>query len=334
MKPPITYAAARLLAGALLAAATLTVGAAPRQWTVTQLPDLGPYGGSARGINNRGEVAGTSLVSETQPHAAFWDRDGAVTDLMPGNPTSGVANAINDHGVVVGHAGSLITTWKDGVATSLGIVGEPFDINRSGAVVGYFYPSGQIAMGPQRGFYYKDGVVHDIGSLGNNLVWAGGLNDKGVVVGGATLPSSSDIRGIIWDPVTGLKQLGTLGGRNSGATDVTNRGVILGTADDADGINHMVTWDLNGGLLHDYGPRLAGHAINDRGAIVGNQLDTGRPFLLDDGVYTWLLDLPAMKAQGWVSFAALDINDHGGIVGIAWKPGVPNAGVPLLLEPR
>lgn len=324
----------RWLAAALIAAATLAAQAAPREWTVVQLADVGAWGSWARGINNRGEVAGTTSVADTRPHPAAWNRDGVATDLASGSPEQGVANTINDAGTVAGNLASQVFTWKDGVATPLPIVGEPLDINKSGAVVGYFYPSGQIAMGPQRGFYYKDGVVHDIGSLGNNIVFAAGVNDKGVVVGFANLPFSSDYRGIIWQHGVGLKQLGTLGGRNSHAGDVTNRGVILGSADDANGINHMVTWDLNGGLLHDYGPRLGGAAINDRGAIVGVQLDTGRPFLLEDGVYTWLLDLPAMRAQGWVSFSPMDMNDHGWIVGIAWRPGTPSGGAALLLKPR
>lgn len=326
-------AAARLLAGALLAATALSVVAAPRQWTVTQLPDVGAWGSWARGINNRGEIAGTTTVLEHHPHPAAWSRDGAATDLAAGSPAQGVANAINDDGTIAGNLDAQIFTWKDGVATPLPLVGEPLDINRSGAVVGYFYPSGQIAMGPQRGFYYKDGVVHDIGTLGNTTTGATGVNDKGVVVGYSVRPFSSTYRAVVWDGGA-LRELPTLGGENSVAGDVTNRGVILGSADDAGGINHMVTWDQNGGLLQDFGARVSGAAINDRGAIVGSQNDTGKPFLLEDGVYTWLLDLPAMRAQGWVTFAPMDINDHGWIVGIAWKPGTPSGGAALLLKPR
>ena len=208
----------RCIAAALIAAATLSTQAAPKEWTVTQLPDVGAWGSWARGINNRGEIAGTTSFEDTRPHPAAWSRDGAGTDLAAGNPATGVANAINYAGTIAGNLGHQIHTWTDGVATH--------------------------------------------------------------------------------------------------------------------GINHMVTWDTNGGLLHDYGPRLSGAAINDRGAIVGTQLDTGRPFLLEDGVYTWLLELRAMREQGWQSFAPMDINDHGWIVGIAWRPGTPSGGAALLLKPR
>jgi hypothetical protein len=62
--------------------------------------------------------------------------------------------------------------------------------------------------------------------------------------------------------------------------------VILGSADAPDGINHMVTWDaVSGAITHDYGPRLAGYAINDRGDIVGigyraTSTNQGEPLLL------------------------------------------------------
>ena len=322
----------RLLAGALLAAATLVAHAAPKEWTVTELPALGPYGAWARSINNHGDAAGTSGVAAHFPQPVMW-RDGVATDLSPGNANSGVANAINDRGEVAGMDGTAVTVWKDGVAFALGLTGEPQDINKSGAVVGYHYPCGVYAGCAQRAFYYKDGVVHDLATLGNSPTSANGLNDRGVVVGYSTLPFSSTSHAVVW--VGGvLRDLGTLGGENSSASDVNNRGVILGTADAPDGITHMVTWDVNGGLLRDYGPRRSGHAINDRGAIVGSHLDTGRPFLLEDGVFTWLLDLPAMRAQGWTSFGAWDINEHGWIVGLGYRPGGPMEGTALLLKPR
>ena len=312
-----------LVAGAANAAPT-------RSWTVVPLPST-EFGGSARAVNNRGDVVGTGEVSQYRPHPFLW-RNGTATDLIAGDPLHGVANAINDQGMVAATRGKAVIAWKDGVETPLHIAGEPSDINKSGAIVGGYYPWGEIAFGPQEAFYWKDGVLHTLPSLGNRLTVAGGVNDHGVVVGYSRLPFSSDDHAIVWENGV-LRDLGTLGGRNSSAGDITNHGVILGSADDAAGMNHMVTWDLRTGRITDYGPRLAGYAINDRGAIVGNQLDTGRPFLLEDGQYTWLLELREMRDQGWTSFGAFDINDRGWIVGIAWKPGISTSGTPLLLIP-
>src|SRR5688572_8973281 len=115
----------RLLAAIVLATTILGAQAAPRQWTVTQLPDVGAWGSWARGVNNRGEVAGTTSFADTRPHPAAWSRDGTGTDLAAGNPATGVANAINDDGTIAGNLDHQVHTWKDGVATPLPLVGEP-----------------------------------------------------------------------------------------------------------------------------------------------------------------------------------------------------------------
>jgi probable HAF family extracellular repeat protein len=323
----------KMACAALVLAAAAAYAAPKREWTVVALPTLTEYGGTARDINNRGDIVGTSQVAPNYPHPVIWS-NGTVTDLMPQNPAQGVANAVNDKGDVAYQQRIVASIWNDGKVTTTFAAGEPADINKFGGMVGYYYPSGAIASGPQRGFYFHDGILEDIGSLGNNLTAAGGVNDKGVVVGYSRLPFSSTDHAVVWQSGV-LRDLGTLGGTNSYAGAVTNSGIILGSADDAKGINHMVTWDAaSGALLRDYGPRLAGYAINDHGDIVGSQLDTGRPFLLEDDEYTWLLDLPAMREAGWTTFGAFGINDRGWIVGTGWKPGISTAGAPLLLIPR
>jgi probable HAF family extracellular repeat protein len=319
-------------AALVLAAAAAAHAAPKRTWEVVVLPMPTEFGGTARAINNRGDVAGTIHVETTRPHGAFWS-NGVMTDLSAGSPTFGVANEVNDHGVVFAMEGAALFLWKDGVRTPLGIVGEPLGINKSGGAVGYYYPSGEIARGPQVGFYYENGLLHDIGSLGNNLTAAIGVNDKGVVVGYSRLPFSSTDHAVVWQNGV-LRDLGTLGGTNSYAGIVTNDGVIYGSADAADGKNHLVAWDLEGRLLKDYGPRLSMAAINQHGAIVGNNLDTGKPFLLEDGVYTWLLDEPSIRASGLASFSPTGMNDRGSIVGIGWRPGAPSGGLPVLLVPQ
>ena len=322
----------KMACAALVLAAAAAAHAAPtRTWTVTALP-VSPYGGDARGVNNRGDVVGTNDVAQYYPHPALWS-NGAVTDILAGNPTYGVANAVNDQGVVAATERSGVITWKDGVTTSLGIAGEPMDINKSGAVVGFYYPWGEIGYGPMNGFYWRDGVLHPLPSLGNNQTIALGLNDRDVVVGWSVKPFSSDLHAVMWEDGV-LRELQGLGGANSQAGDITNHGVILGSADTPDGINHMVTWDAASGQVTDLGRRLAGYAINDHGAIVGNNLDTGKPFLLEDGVFTWLLDLPAMRDQGWTAFTPRDINDRGWIVGIGYRPGSTSQGEPVLLVPQ
>ncbi len=323
--------ALRQCALALAMVSAATAHAAPtRTWTVVVLPTLTANGGSARAVNNRGDVAGTSHVALNYPHPVAWS-NGAVTDLLAGNPAYGVANAINDQGAIAGTERSGVIVWKDGVATSLGIAGEPQDINKSGGVVGYYYPYGEIGWGPVHGFLWKDGVLRDIGDLGNNQSYAMGVNDKDVVVGHAVLPFSSTYHAVVWQNGV-LRDMGTLGGTNSFAVDINNHGVIVGTSDAGDGSYWMYTSGISGGMtavLKDASPS----AINDAGAIVGN-FRSGRPFLYENGVVTDLLALPAMVSGGWTSFGAFGVNDRDWIVGIGYRPGSTSQGTPLLLIPQ
>ena len=181
---------------------------------------------------------------------------------------------------------------------------------------------------------YRDGVLTELGTLGGNWSGAGAISDKGVIVGSSYLPRSSTFRAFIWQGGV-MRELPGLGGSESGAGPMNNHGVILGTAFDTAGKQWMVRWtnpDLPPEKLMERG---GGYALNDHGDIAGVNLNTGKPFLLEtDGTLTWLLDLPAMKAAGWHTFAPFAMNDHGWIVGVAWKPGVSTLGTALLLKPR
>jgi probable HAF family extracellular repeat protein len=278
-------------------------------------------------VNNRGDIAGTSHPAENFPHPVRWS-NGVITDLLAGNPATGVANAINDKGMIAGTQGSGVMVWDNGAATSLGIAGEPQDINKSGGVVGYYYPSGEIAWGPQEGFYYHDGVLQTIGSLGNNLTAANGVNDRGVVVGYSRLPFSSTDHAVVWENGV-LRDLGTVGGSYSYAMDVTNHGMIVGWSEASDGSIWMFTAGTTGPLtpvLQDAIPS----AVNDRGQIVGS-LRNGMAFLYEDGAIT---DLSAVAfAQGGWYFHPFDINDHGWIAGIGYREGSTYQGTPIVLVP-
>jgi probable HAF family extracellular repeat protein len=56
------------------------------------------------------------------------------------------------------------------------------DINDSGQIVGYYYPSG----GPNyHAFLYSGGSMTDLGTMGSIDIAARGINNKGQVVGGS-----------------------------------------------------------------------------------------------------------------------------------------------------
>ena len=75
-------------------------------------------------INDRGEIAGSSIAADGSQHAVLW-RDGSIVDLgmLPGSRST-AATGINDRGQVVGFASNPDNTnrafvWEDGRMTEL-----------------------------------------------------------------------------------------------------------------------------------------------------------------------------------------------------------------------
>lgn len=136
--------------------------------------------------------------------------------------------------------------------------------------------------------------------------------------------------------------LGTLGGRASGAEAINNQGTVVGWAMVAstqphyDGAIHAFMYN---GTMHDLGPVLGtayshAYGINATGAIVGDMSsgyygpDT-RAFLLEGGKVTDLNSLLPTNSP-WYLTTALAINDVGQILGIGTYNGVESA---FLLTP-
>src|SRR5215211_5122081 len=89
--------------------------------------------------------------------------------------------------------------------TDLGVVGNwnGYDLNEAGQVVGTFVN----AAGQSRAFLWDDGVLTDLGTLGGDSSWAGGLNDAGQVVGYSRVaPGSTATDAFLWENgvMTGL----------------------------------------------------------------------------------------------------------------------------------
>ncbi|WP_422774486.1 hypothetical protein ACN28C_17495 [Plantactinospora sp. WMMC1484] len=166
----------------------------------------GPGSGSvAQGINEAGVVVGWRYEAQGAPYRGVVWRDGEIVEIGSFGGTAGpwgtlsVANAVNDHGQVVGAAatpdGPLHGfVWMDGVLRDLGTLGGngestvAHDINDRGEVVGM----SPTADGEMRAFLWRDGDMRDLGALGRDLSVAYGVNGVGQVVG--TLQSAADFR--------------------------------------------------------------------------------------------------------------------------------------------
>lgn len=329
--------AARLAIGAAFAVISFCgpANAAPaRTWTVIELTS-DALGGSARDVNNRGDVIGQTYTSEGGlfvSHAYLW-QNGLRTDIGSAAGRDSVPWAINDKGTIVGNVDGFAYLWKDGQATSLGFAGEGTRINKSEEIIGRYWTGGAYGVGQDRAVLYRDGVLTELGTLGGVFSIAGDINDRGVIVGSSYLPRSSTSRAFIWEAGV-MRELPGLGGTESFAGRIDEHGDILGVAFDAAGKQWMVRWTSSDAPPQKLLERVSA-TMNRHGDIAGNNLDTGKPFLLErDGTLTWLLDLPPMQAGGWHSFGVSAMNDRGWIVGSAWKPGVSTLGTALLLIPR
>jgi probable HAF family extracellular repeat protein len=186
-------------------------------------------------------------------------------------------------------------------------------INDSGQVAGY-----SIVDLDQRGFFYSDGAMADLGSLG--VTYGGGdvtgINNSGQAVGSRSVALHTS-HAFLYDHGT-VTDLGTLGGQSARALAINNAGQVGGSFTDVTNVAHGFV--LTGGTLTDVGS-LGGSmttvaSINDTGMAVGTSYLSGgtqsHAFVFDSGVITDL-GLPSTYS------GAYGINNAGEIVGQMWN---------------
>jgi probable HAF family extracellular repeat protein len=192
------------------------------------------------GVNNVGEITGIYQGPDGGPRAFLYWRGNSL-DLGTLGGSGAVANAINNHGMVVGAsetaAGAIHAFSFDGKLHDLGtarpsdLYSEAFAVDDHGVAVGRSGPSPDDAVATM----FKDGRAIGMGTLGGDVSVATGINDAGLVCGFAELTSRA-VHAFIYNdkrPDLGLKDLGTLGGATSIAGAINDRGMIVGQADTA-----------------------------------------------------------------------------------------------------
>jgi probable HAF family extracellular repeat protein len=332
--------AALLLIGITPAAASLAFAA--QTYLVTDLGSLNGGTSSAAGIDNHGQVAGTS-TDAAGGFDAFLFSNGALHDL--GNlGGSSSATALNTQGDVIGYSylANATTThpflFRNGAMTDLGVpTGANFvsanGVNDSDQVVGTFV-TGFKRSAVSHAFLWQNGTFQDIGTLGGspaNAV-ATAINDAGQIVGSSASPGGS--HAFIWQNGV-MTDLGTLpGGFSSSAAAITSHGLIAGSSGTANfGPSHAVLFQ--NGTVTDLGvpsgfTSSSANALNNNGVVVGvastgSYKGINHAFIAQNGTITDLNRLIPGTASNWVLQSATGIDDSGIIVGTGTNSGVQRA---------
>jgi probable HAF family extracellular repeat protein len=337
-----TFAASYGVALAMLAVAIPLVAqeqTATHSRTLSRyiLKDMGTAGGpnsyiqdTPRPVNRKGAVTGIADTTASDPfdplcfydcfvvHAFQWQH-GALTDLgalVAG--ASSAPNAINASGVVAGIS-------ETGALDSTAPFPPEFD-----AVV------------------WKDGQIIDLGTLGGTFSYAADINDQGQVIGFALNgrsdayiprdnafssecgagPMPTEMRAFVWQEGRGMRSLGTLGGPESCARYINQRGQVAGfsftsyTPNAGTRIPAFEPFIWTNGRMTSLGS-LGGtqgypNGLNNQGQVAGYSTLAG-----DEITHAYFWDRGQMVdlLPGSDFAIANALNDQGEVVGVAHNPG-------------
>jgi probable HAF family extracellular repeat protein len=201
------------------------------------LGDLGGRNAQATGINDAGQVTGSSENFEGQPRAFIWD---PTNDMRPIGTLGGIWSFgldINANGQVAGYSWRAdesehaylwdpMAGMRDlGNANRLGT--RAYSLNDKAEVVG----NGTISDDQGGAMLWADGQTTGIFSASVQFALATGVNDGGQVVGSAI--GDDHVFAVIWDEFSGAQSLSTLIPSGTGwtldvATAINDRGQIAG----------------------------------------------------------------------------------------------------------
>jgi probable HAF family extracellular repeat protein len=249
--------------------ASLEAGA---RYTISYLPTLNGSRNRPSGISNSGWIAGfVNRPGNATRVAALWRKGSLDTLGTLGGPNSIVQwPGISNNGLVAGIAETA----------------DPDLLNEQWSCTA-FLPSvtGKICLG----FFYENGVMTPLPTLGGYQGFASGVNNSGQVVGWAETPVHDptcnapqvlQFRAVLWEPRKGTKrELRPLpGDSTSAATAINDAGQVVGISGDCDiavgqlSARHSVLWEKD--TVIDIGD-LGGDAwhtpmdINSAGDVVG-----------------------------------------------------------------
>lgn len=298
--------------------------------------DLGVLEGYAQswptGLNDHGDAVGYAQRETITPGGLLVERqaclfkDGQVFSLGV-SPSNSRANAINNHGQIVGQSGDAYAfLWDQGTITWLGSLiedgwSEANDINDVGQVVG---KAGVLDASYWHSILWENGAITDLGVLmGNYQDWvAVAINNSSEIVGTyrETWPPPYRTHAFIWHNGSMWELPGVTGAIHTRVTDINGIGQAVGSTIGCSALWNDLTMEC---LPFPIGPE----ALNDHGQIVGGigagtQPPTTVGVILHD-LMRYELDQLKPPACGHIRLeAAVDINNAGQVLcrGIASAP--------------
>lgn len=348
MNRPASFAAALL-------GAIHFLGCEPTE-VIEDLGTLGGFSSIGLGINQAGNVTGSSYLSSGDPHFAgmhmFRYVDGLgmldVGALPPGNISQG--NGINGGGLMCGmsivegavaHAVYATATFAlIDIGTLGGEYSYAWDINDQGLITG----DASTAVGEAHAFLWTSaGGMRDLGTLGGARSVGRSINEAGQIAG-ESQTRNGGTRAFRFTEGVGMIDLGTLGGANSSGYGINDGGQVVGESDTGlvietepgfQGLTVFGTraflWTEGSGML-DLGHLGRGdsraHAVNNHGVVVGeSQLLNGATHAFRWTSGEGMVDLNSLlpSGSGWLLISAYDINDKGQITGDGLHDGQERA---------
>jgi probable HAF family extracellular repeat protein len=312
-------------------------------------------------VNDKGSVVGISengidlLTGGPALEAILWGRDGSITDLGTFGGNESVANAVNNRDVVAGVALNTISDpytstgifllpgatqahafrWtKFGGLQDLGTLGGPDSsavlINERGQIAGWSFTNsivnattGVPTLDP---FFWENGKMRDLGTLGGTFGRALALNNRGQIAGISNLAGDQKCHPFLWSRTGGMKDLGTLGGDSGFALSINDAGEVVGVADVPGALgcevgeqSHAFLW--KNGVMADLGTADGdacsfATSINSKSQIVGAGTDCSvelQALLWEDGGPAVDLNTLIPPNPDLVLFEAAYVNDQGEI---------------------
>lgn len=323
-------------------------------WRGTEMIDIGDpgLGGNsiAFGVNDLGKAVGEAetaggpattedfcgfqamgFSSSPLPCIPFVRENGKLIPLKTLGGVNGVANQINNWGVIAGYAEDKTLDpdcplpqqyqFKPVVWSPLGVQalstgkdgeGVAFSINDWGQVVGAsgscgpFDPNLLYNFVPAHAVLWQYGVAIDLGNLGGEVDnFAHGVNNRGQVVGGSDLAGDETTHAFLWNYGAKMQDLGAV----SDTLDNDSYSIALGINDDGQVVGISASADFSvirafvrqGGKLVDLNSLVAGTtsldlltacSITSQGEIIGQAFDA------DTGQMHGYLATPTSTGRG------------------------------------